>query len=303
MVGLGVFCFSYFSLFYKNSSCLRIPLVKFSKFGIPIIQAEIEGMSCFLEVDLGLVRQLRLYKETIEKIKNKKKKDNVTSVDISGNFYEVESFQIPSIRFKNWEIKDVTLSEESHVFTSNIVSGFPSEEIKRKFLEEDAKDREGAVGWPIFAQFVSFFDLGHAKIVLGKDITSLRNAGYLRNGFIEVPFSTDRGGIILSVTTDLGTRSFLLDTGSVYSMIKQNLILKESVLEIQPNIPVYVSRSFLLNEYDLGSWTFRLWNISDFYDQFDGVLGMDFFRKHAICLDFQNKTAYIQAVEHHAIVD
>lgn len=278
----------------ETSSCLHIPVVQFSCFGTPIIHAEIEGVTYPLEVDLGMAQQLYINRKFLCKIKKKQKKTNMISRDIRNNLYETPSFQIPSIRFQNWEIKDITASEQSEQDQFNNIFWVPSEKLKHQILKKDEKIRKGTIGWPIFSHFDCFFDLAHASIFIGKDMTSLLDAGCSIEGFIQLPFDIDKGGIILFVTTDLGINPFLLDTGASYSIIKKNLIKQENIYQITPEIEGYQTHLLSFNGKNLGKWTFRLLEISDFYDQFDGILGMDFFKKHAVCLDFHNKIAYIQ---------
>jgi hypothetical protein len=293
-VGLGVFCFFYFTLFVVDQSYLRIPIEKFSSFGIPIIKVQIESVPYLVEVDLGMARPLRLNAKAIKKIKNKEKRPDVVTGDIVGNLYELRSFQIPEIRLKNWAIKDIIISEEVPAYAVNTIFWTVSEDEKKQILKEDATIKQGTLGWRIFSQFACFFDFNHSEIFIGKNMASLLEAGCSVTGFVRVPFSIDQGGIILSITTDLGVHPFLLDTGATYSLVKQDLVSQEKIEKINPDIESYTTYSLLFSDQDLGVWTFRLFKMSDLYHQFDGVLGADFFRKHAICLDFQNKIAYIQ---------
>lgn len=294
LVGLGIFFFVYFTLFIVEQSYLRIPIENFSSFGIPIIKVQIESTPYLVEVDLGMARQLRLNAKAIKKIKNKDKRPKVITGDIVGNLYELQSFQIPEIRLKNWDIKDIIVSEEVPAYALNTVFWTASEDEKKQILKEDAKIKQGTLGWRIFSRFACFFDFNHSAIFIAKNMDSLLESGCSVTDFIKVPFSIDEGGIILSVTTDLGIRPFLLDTGATFSLIKRDLVSQEKIEKINTDIERYTTYSMSFNSQDLGAWTFRLFKMSDLYHQFDGILGADFFRKHAICLDFQNKIAYIQ---------
>jgi hypothetical protein len=196
IVGLGVFCFT---LSIRNCSCLRIPLEMFSSFGTPIIKAQIESIPYLLEIDLGMARQLRLNSKFIEKIKKKNKKSNVISGDVLGNFYNIQSFQIPSIRLKSWEIQDITVSEEDSSYTTDTVFWISSEDKKKQLLDEDAKFRQGSLGWGFFSRFACFFDFVHREIFIGKNMDALFGSGCSVAGFIQVPFSVNEGGIILNI--------------------------------------------------------------------------------------------------------
>lgn len=294
-VGFGVFFTTSCNSSSNNQTYLRIPITISSTFGIPILNIEIEKIQYPVEVDLGMAYQLYVDPKVLKKIKNKKKEINKIQGDIRGNLYETQSFQIPSIRLKHWEIKNIVVSEEDPTYISNTVFWIPSEKIKKEIIEKDAKIKQGSIGWPIFAQFACFFNFSHSEIVIGKNIASLREAGYSMNEFIQIPFSVNKGGIILSMTTDLGIHQFLLDTGVSCSMIRQKLVPKEKIEKIKFNVEGYTTESMLLNEQNLGRWTFKLFEISECYDQFDGILGVDFFKKRAVCLDFQNQMAYIKS--------
>jgi hypothetical protein len=281
-IGLGLF-FSILTL--KERSYLRIPIKAYSALGIPIISAELGGIPCSLELDLGLSHQMYVNQKVLQKIKNKKMESSTNIRDIRGNVYKTQNFLISSLRLKHWKIKDVIVSEEVRDYRSSTIFNAPSEKIKYKILEEDAKIRQGTIGWPVFSQFFCCFDLVHNEVLIGKNIAALLKARRASRELIQVPFSFSKAGIVLSITTDLGPHLFLLDTGATCSMIRKRLIDKSQMQEIEPGVGEYISSSFVFNKKDLGMWTFRLVEMSDAWDQFDGALGMDFFLKHTIFLE------------------
>ena len=294
LIGLGVFFTLCIKSFSHHQNYLHIPVSDFGPLGIPIIRAEIEGISCSLAVDLGLSHMLGIQPKIVQKIKNKKMNHDEGIKDIKDNIYTTQSFQLSSVQLKNWSVKDVIAFEEVSAYKNNTIFFAPSEEVKQRILDQDAKVRDGTLGWPIFSRFDCFFDLGHSEIFIGNSRAALSKAGCSMNGFIKVPFTITNSGLILSVTTDLGIHPLLLDTGATCSMIRESLVDKRNAKEIESDVWEYNSDSLQLNGHDLGTWTFRLFKIPNSMTQFDGALGMDFFRDHAIYFDFRNQAAYIQ---------
>ena len=292
--GLGVFAFIYFQ-YFSNKSYTRIPVIMFSPLGVPLIQAEIEEIQYACELDLGSSFELKLQPKTLKKLKNKTKESNKKVLDIRNNLYETQSFRIPVIRLKNWEIKNLLAIQEIKAYTENTMFYFSSETEKKTLLKQMAKIKQGTIGCPVFYPFACFFDFSHSEIVIGKDMAALSKAGCCTKQLIKVPFDFIEGKILFSVTTDIGTHSLLLDTGATCSMIRQSLALslapKDTIQEIEPDVREYTSHSCIGNQVDLGRCSFRLFEMSDAIDYFDGALGMDFLHKHSIILDFPNQTA------------
>ena len=142
-----------------------------------------------------------------------------------GNLYPVENFNIPQIKLGSWEINHATLSEEIYEYQLSAFLMDLSIEEKMQLLEEEKKIMKGKIGWSIFCRFCSFFDFPHNQIVLGQSIESLIQTGYTFEDFIPIPFDLEKFGIILSISTDLGPRRFILDTGTNRSLIRKDLLL------------------------------------------------------------------------------
>jgi len=49
----------------------------------------------------------------------------------------------------------------------------------------------------------------------------------------------------------------------------------------------------MIGGINLGKYRFLISDISDDFS-IDGILGVDFFKSHTICLDFSKKIAYVQ---------
>jgi len=137
-----------------------------------------------------------------------------------------------------------------------------------------------------FQQMDCFFDFPNSVMFVAKDIKVLQeDAGCSFNGFMKTPFDLTHCGVVFSVETDLGINRFLLDTGSTWSLFKSS--------QVEKNGRSFTTDKFQIGEADFGKTKFWLYEFSDRLEV-DGVLGVDFFKKHAICLDFHNKIAYIK---------
>ena len=86
------------------------------------------------------------------------------------------------------------------------------------------------------------------------------------------------------VNNKQGVKKFLLDTGATLSVYRESDSQSSDSIRFRMNI----------EGYDFGGWDFLPYPItSDLASELDGVLGIDFFKTHVICFDFQEKYLYI----------
>ncbi len=148
---------------------------------------------------------------------------------------------------------------------------------------------DGRVGWTFFKQGVVFFDFSHSNLVIAKDLPVLVDkAGYSLNDFIPIPFELHNCGPVFTIQTSVGAQKFLLDTGATCSIIRDASILRE----MKSSKSSHITENLRIGESDFGQWTFRLLEYNE-QMECDGILGIDFFKKHMICLDFLTNTAYV----------
>ncbi len=83
----------------------------------------------------------------------------------------------------------------------------------------------------------------------------------------------------MNIQTDRGMKKFLIDTGAECSIIKKS-----------PNEPEQI-KVYLEN---IGSWNFYAIDLPPGIPPIDGILGVDFLKKHIICLDFLDQAIYIK---------
>lgn len=273
---------------------LCLPIKMAPLYNEAIVEIKIEGVNHPLLVDLGCAFDLNIQTDILKKIKGKIELSNFKLGDVLGNSYDVQKFQIPLIQIGSWKIRNVNLVEEPDAYLMETISWVYSEQEKFEILKKEKEILHGKIGWPIFSQFACFFDFSNSTILLSKDFSLFKKKGYPIDRFIKIPFTLEKYGIILSATTDLGVQNFILDTGASVSFIAEHLVDLKSFGDLPANEKKIVSQSFILNGHDIGNWTLRPYPISHDNNSFHGILGMDFFKKHAVFFDFQNKEAYIE---------
>lgn len=292
LVGASIISAHFLQEMHRPYLCIPVDLAP--PFYLPVISnIEIEGNRYAFDIDLGLSQDLGVLTNILGNIKNKKELRKKELKDVSGKLHPSLEFQIPNMKIKTWKITNLTVSEKSHSYLFSTLFK-ASEQAKIEILEKKSKIRQGTIGWPFFARFSCYFDFPKRQIILGDNLAALRQSGCVLDSFIKIPFYSEKSGLILKVSTDLGTHRLLLDTGASCSLIKDTLVDRQSADEIYPSIWAYSTSSLSFNGTDLGNWTFRLFPISDSCDAFDGALGIDFFKTRAICLDFHNQVAYIE---------
>jgi hypothetical protein len=120
----------------------------------------------------------------------------------------------------------------------------------------------------------------------------VNEAGYSLNHFIKIPFELRNCGPVFAVQTSMGPQKFLLDTGSTCSIIRDSSF----PTEMKKSESSYLTEKLRIGENDFGEWTFQLLEYND-QMECDGILGIDFFKKHTICLDFLTNMAYLNLLK------
>jgi len=282
----------FFQLQAQNRSYLRLPVKLLGFLDVPIVKIEIGRHQYSMLVDLGTNETLSLQNRYIKKIKHRKKLEKSKFTNIKGLVYEPQNYRIPNIKIGIIKFKNIILSE---TLTKDSFAFIRSEKLRNRVIEKERQCIDGVIGLPLFTNFDCLFDFPHSQIIIAKTMNGLiQEAKCNIEQFVRVPFDLNKKGIILSVQTDIGEKKLLLDTGATQSVLRTSVVEKELTKEDEPGKWVFESKSLVFNETDFGNCEFLLFEFSDFFKEFDGVLGLEFFKKHAICLDFHNRVAYIQ---------
>jgi len=272
--------------------CFRIPLTYFSFSEAAIAQIEIEQQPFSLVVDTGANFCFALQKKCLNKIENKKSIEPSKGIDLKGNTYIEETYQVPLIKIERMKIEDVPVKEKSLQFILN--RGLSSEITGRE--RNQIEYIHGNIGNRFFDNFVCFFDLNTPVLFLSRNLQNINKLHSLA-GFTEITFeSTPNGFVILEFETDFGLKRMFLDSGTSHSILKKSEIDQKFPIRFKDSLSYITSRTFNIKGSNLGAWDFYLYEFTDkFSERFDGVLGIDFFKDHMICIDYQNNKAYIKA--------
>ncbi|MES2272778.1 MAG: hypothetical protein V4487_01100 [Chlamydiota bacterium] len=268
---------------------VKLPVKFFPFTDQPTIKIDIENKKYSLLIDLGSSHPIDLQKESIRKIKNKKALEISNYIGIRGK-YPTQAFQLPEVKLLNLAIDGLVGFEENPNFL-NDAKTCQSFSLWSRFKDHlKLLTTDGRMGWTFFKEGTVLFDFPHSILVVAKDINSLINqAGYSLEKFTRIPFEVQKWGLVLSIETDLGLQTFLLDTGATCSIIRASLFTENQKI----NNYLYNTNKLRIGNNDFGHWVFQLFEYTDRMEC-DGILGVDFFKKHTICLDFHDQIAYIK---------
>ena len=273
-----------------NFNIHRIPLNFYSFHNKPLMKAEIEGVKYSLLVDTGSSNDLGIHEKKINKIFKKQFLDTKSLMDLKGDVYSVKRFLVPSASIGNLSIKKVTIQEETSSFFEN-AGLLWTDSLNPVSHNKKYECIDGSIGRSIFFDWVSFFNFRDQVIFLTTNINEMKKNCNI-NQFISVPLIINKYGINITLETDFGMKRFILDTGANLSVLQESQITKENAKEIFPGRWQCITNQLKTESHDFGNWPFWLYEFCP-EAEFDGILGVDFFKKHLIIFDFQNQTAYI----------
>lgn len=258
---------------------MKIPIY-FLKPDIPCINIEIEGRKFLCELDSCGDFYFSLKEELLNSIKNKKLNiGTLTTHDIKGNKYIRPMSSLNFVQIEKIWFKDVAVVEESMEFLAEgSILKPPICGLIKKSLTEIA----GRVGASFFrANDYWLIDFPHASLYAIKDIDEFKKAeGSHFAGFVEVPLEWVDSFLVIPVMTDLGMKKLALDTGASHTVLRQSEQL------------VFNSREFTIGDHNFGEIQLHSFSIDSFFE-FDGFLGRDFLREHAVYLDLKRMKAFI----------
>lgn len=262
----------------------RIPLFFLSCSDTPLLKTEIEGMSISLKVDLGMNCDLTLRERILDAIQNKECKGQSELYNVKGTQYMPSLYWIPKIKIGKIHVENALSSSE----TMQMVAGSKIGHWSQREIGEQFSQIDGKIGTGILSLLHCYFDLSHKTLYLAQNLAEIRKC-YSLDDFIGVPFELQNGLVILTAETDFGVKRFILDTGASVSALKKSQITSKKKDWIKLNLS--------LEGFDFGKLEFFLYDMTDRLPA-DGILGIDFFKKHGVHLDFEHRKVYIQKVLH-----
>lgn len=273
-------------LFKQNSATdhfIKIPVNFFLIQNRPVMSVEIENKKYSFLVDLGSSRTFGLLECQLAKHHFNEKLNEIQYVHVNGLSDACSGYKVPKVKVGKMAVLDAPLYEIKH---GSLKSARITSDTN---LWTDLVDRleelciQGRVGWRFFKEFDCLFEFSNKEIILSKHIDRFFEAGYVDAEFSKAPLKIEKTGIYLEIETDLGRVNALLDTGATQSFIKPGK-------DIMPPYSNHTSSRLQIGGVDFGEWEFCIF---DYSLDADAILGVDFFKKHRVCLDFSNQVAYI----------
>jgi hypothetical protein len=270
--------------FPSTQNEIFIPIV-FGENGHPLIQMEIEGSAYLLSIDLGFYAQVSIEQEILEKIK-KTPYGLAKFNDFKGNNYVSQKYLIPEIRIGNTIFAEVIAKEESEDFKKNSVLWDRSESTPSKI--------RGKIGRALLKRKnILLLDFPNSRIAFIENPRLFKALNFL-DDVPPIPFEYTHSGIVLTVNTDLGTKKIFLDTGFTINAIRAAQCQNQKCQIDRNGLSYFTSSQFVIGNKNYGETRFYPLDIAIGIDEFDGILGMDFMRRHTFYIDFREKILHIE---------
>ena len=280
---------SWFSKSLWDFSCregfLRIPIVFPFADKEPHIFVNVNRQSQLFLLDTGGGVPVFLKEEHLKEIKKKKLVSPEEWYDAKGVKHSSEKYKlIDSVDIgKKLKLREVSVCVDE--WSDGALVNYSLES-----LEEDRKvwrQRAGKVGAEIIRAMPScLIDFSKSNLFAVRDLKKFQNkTGYSFSDFIEVLLEENYPHLVISVETDFGIKKFALDTGASRTFLRQP---SEENYDFQ----LVKSQKFAIGARDFGPEELFLFSLNKNLE-FDGVLGIEFFYKHVVYLDFVNNKALI----------
>jgi hypothetical protein len=252
------------------------------------VNVVIEGVNIPLEIDLGSRLEVEIYSDVLGQFYKR-----IYGIEKWKNFRGTE-FEYPTYTLPKIEIGSLT-------FKNPIVVEFPSEASDESIIWEDLEQKKssrevvGQLGIGLLKKVNLLLDMECSKMILTSSFKKLKNDGYDLNVFEKIPFKLGPKGIVIEVDTDLGKMKLSLDTGFTLTTLHNFLYPKDVEKKMSRyGLPLFTTSQFTMNETNFGSKEIYFLNMAEELNDIDGLLGMDFIKKHVMYIDFQKQCLYIK---------
>jgi len=269
-----------------NSYHVSVP-VKFDLSRIPYVDVSIQE-SCYpMSLDLGSKLELKLLSDHIRGLRKTSLElqtyKNFRGIEYKRSAYCLEKAQIGSFVFNNSTIVEVyPVDEEAYLIYSNR-------------SDKDPPDPVGTIGRGLLKKVNLLLDSKNSKLILSNSFFKLKQDGYDLRKYSKIPFEMTPKGIIVNVSTDLGTFRLLLDTGCTKTILHASKYPGDiSKAERRLNLAIKQSKAFSIQGLDYGIFDLYFLQMSEDLNDIDGFLGMDFIENHAMYIDFTKQLIYIE---------
>ena len=252
---------------------------------IPSLEAEIEGISFDLQLDLGYTGVLTLPKHLLEQLTHKSDAGTALFGSIKGTQYESRMFTIPRLDIEGLILVDIPVKEGSLEFKRDSTLG------TRKDL--GPSDVEAYIGWEAFIGSVILLDLSRDIALCCDSLETLKEKGYPIEQFVSAPLPPDYQFIELEVSIDNRRVKCILDTGCTFNFIHTPSANEEAEfgkVDLDNPLP---PTALSVNGRPLGPCTFYKTQLPF---GIEAILGVDFLETQIICIDLVNDTVHLYPV-------
>lgn len=254
----------FLGLINKEPQMIRIPLEFSNEF--PILKVEIEGTTHALILDLGGSCELALKPSVLDAISAKERVGSRQIMDLDGQKHTVLKYLLQRVWIQNGQIIHAIAEQDDRILQANI---------------------SGRIGRNTLQTRNLLLDFSRSLFLILKNSEDLKTENYSISDFQEVPFTPTRWGAVFSIETDFGTKRFFINTAAARSGIRD---LQEKNGRVE-------TLRFKIGRVDLGNTDLEIVNITSNINDVDGYLGVDFFMKNVVFLDFQKNKAFIHPVK------
>jgi hypothetical protein len=240
--------------------------------GFPMLVARIAERDMPLMFDLGGYESITLTPEAMRVGGVVRLPDERHAwKDAKGNVIEAARFTVKELRIGEAVFRDV----DGHV-----------EAFDESFKPTSALGNVGHIGAALVRSYKVLLDYrGGAMTLIPRDADDESAAQAGCRGTV-VPFAPElEGEPVSKVTTDLGTLTFVWDTGASTSVVRRSIVAPPGAEA--PARDVFSSKSFELGGTDFGPFDLRLFDFAE-PAEVDGFVGGNFFATHVVCVDFPN---------------
>jgi hypothetical protein len=257
---------------------------KWTSGGCPCLPIQIENKMIFALIDLGFRGSFSIDSTFLEEVEEKTLLGSRVMYGFHGVPFRENVFSIPNIRIgqRVFELSQVQEEEKEPCTQVAFVKdgGIPS------------AAPPGKIGWELFQNTNLLLDLKNEKIAFCDALSTLKKQGYAIEQFVQIPMIIDRGLIEIDIEIDSRPIRCVLDTGSTFNILNiengPNRTMQE-LLWSPENF--HITNTLKIAEEKFDQMTFRQMAVR-LPIHIDAILGMDFFSKYIVFLDFTNNLAY-----------
>ncbi len=268
----------------KESYFISVPITKFSSINSPCLDVSVNDVLYSVELDLGFRGYLTMYQDLVDQITEKKEAGHRKMYGIRGKEYLNTVYDLEKIKIGDISFLNITLQGEERTFTED--------SILQKGDEEAIFRAPGRVGWCLFQNSNLLVDIQGKKLIFCDSLENLQQHGYFQGKWTEVPMLLDQGMVECKANVPQRTLRCMFDTGATVNMLhlEGTQTIDEAIQDPQ-NIVTYPC--FHIGNQDTGEISFISLPIR-LPVPIQAILGMEFFSKHNVFLDFANERIILE---------